>query len=93
MGIFGSKAIIKAASVSLAEDYNTAQAVHGSAVSIFVEVADQLAEAESRFLMVAAMAQEEITLLTHIRDEAIDAASQAKDSARSVLDLSRGNKQ
>lgn len=90
MGIFGSRQIIQAASYSLAERFNVAQALHGSAVTIFHDVAAQLSEAESHYRDVVAEADEEINRLRLVRDTADKSATSAKTSTVAVLNLARG---
>lgn len=90
MGVFGYKRIIQAASYSLAERYNVAQALHGSAVTIFHDVAAQLSEAEGHYRDVVAEADEEINRLRLVRDEADKSAVSANASTTAVLNLARG---
>lgn len=78
------------ASASLAERYNSAQALHASAISVFHEIATQLDEAAGYYDTVAAEAQEEITRLQMIRNEALDSGAKARTSTASVLSLTRG---
>jgi F0F1-type ATP synthase membrane subunit b/b' len=90
VGIFRSGPIIQAASHSLAERFNTAQALHGSAVTIFHDVAAQLTEAEGHYRDVVAEADEEINRLRLIREEADKSAVSAKTSTLAILNLARG---
>lgn len=90
MGIFGSAPIIQAASESLGERFNSAQALHASAFSIFAEIADQLDDAATTYESVVSEATEEITRLTMIRDFALKAADAARKSTEHVLSLTRG---
>ena len=75
---------------TLAEKYNDASATHAAAVTVFVDIAADLRDATLKFEEVAAEAQEEITRLAHIRDEAVTAADNARKSTEDVLSLTRG---
>jgi capsular polysaccharide biosynthesis protein len=79
-----------ASAVSLDERYNVASATHASAITIFVDVAGQLDDAAEQYDAIVREAQEEITRLTYIRDEAITSAAAARKSSGHVLELTRG---
>lgn len=88
MGIFRTRAIV--APLTLSERYNSASAMHGSAVSVFQDIAARISEAETEYRSVAAEADEEINRLTYLRDTAHNDAQRARESAVSILDLTRG---
>lgn len=94
MGIFRSKAVVSAARtatpLTLSERYNVASAMHASAVSVFQGIASQLADSSMEYQAVADDAQAEINRLTTLRDTATDDMVRARDSAVSILDLTRG---
>jgi hypothetical protein len=93
MGLLGKKVIDVAtasSAVSLDERYNIASANHASAVTVFIDVAGQLDEAADMYEAIVREAQEEITRLAFIRDEAVTAAMNARKSAGNVLELTKG---
>lgn len=75
---------------TLAERYNGASALRGSALSIFEDTAYRLSDAEREFMAVANEAAEEIDRLSVLREAATADAETARESARSILDLTRG---
>lgn len=88
MGIFRVKAA--AAPLTLSERYNSASAMHASAVSVFQDIAARISEAETEYRLVAVEADDEINRLTCLRDTARNDAQRARESAVSILDLTRG---
>lgn len=87
MGFFGSRKLLEP---TLTERFNIASATHAAAYAVFTEVAAQLDEAADLYNSVAAEAEEEITRLIMIRDDAIVAATNARKSTEHVLNLTRG---
>jgi predicted negative regulator of RcsB-dependent stress response len=91
VGIFRTPQIVdELYEPTLVERFNTASAVHGSSLQVFQDLAERLTAAESEYRAVIAEADEEITRLTALRTAALDAARKAKESATSVLDMTRG---
>lgn len=92
MGIFRSQQVIASAAqpASLADRYSMASAMHGSALSVFQDIADRLSAAESEYLSIVAEADDEIERLTVLRDQANSDAQRARISVVSIFDLTRG---
>lgn len=91
MGIFRSAAVISAAApLTLEERYNSASAEHGSALSVFEDLASRLSHAALEYQAVADEAQSEIMRLGRIADQAYADMQKATDSAVSILDITRG---
>ncbi len=70
--------------------FNAASALHQSALVHYHEIADQLAEAHARYYTLVSELDAEIERLTKLRSESLTRGDQAKESARSILDLTRG---
>lgn len=77
--------------MTIAERYNAAGALHGSAASVFGTIASDLLEAEALYLGVCEEASQEINRLYTLKGAAKQDAEQAKASALSILELVRGN--
>jgi F0F1-type ATP synthase membrane subunit b/b' len=88
LGIFSRS--VRATAETLAERYNSASALHGSALKVFEDVAARLSDAEAEYHAVADDANAEIARLTLLRDSARADAGRANDSAVSLLDITRG---
>ncbi len=70
--------------------FNAASALHESALAVYHDIADRLTEATARYSSLIDDLDGEIERLVFMRNEAANRANQADESARSILDLTRG---
>lgn len=95
MGIFRSKPAAEPVAPVAAPDateqrFNTASALHDSALAVYHDIADRLVAAHTLYDSLVGDIDSEIDRLYEIRTTAAERAEQAKESARAILDLTRG---
>jgi predicted negative regulator of RcsB-dependent stress response len=94
VGIFRTKEIVAQAQPVERPDapetrFNMASALHESALAVYHDIADRLTEAHARYSSLVTDIDAEIAHLSDIRTAAVERARKAKDSAVSILDMTR----